>query len=75
MAASRYHSSVANIHHVHDTNHEMVTRTSSLFLFVQPVDEVFLDIGSEKGGVEGDDFGFLFEEEHSLCVRGGSFEK
>jgi hypothetical protein len=71
MSTTRYHSSIANIHHVHDTNDEMITRTSSLFFFVQAVDQVFLDIGSEKGGVEGDDFGFLFEEEHSLCFRGG----
>jgi hypothetical protein len=64
MAATRNHAALANVDHVHDADDKVVARTSSLLLFVEPVDQVFFDVGTEKGGVQGDDFGFLLEEKH-----------
>lgn len=67
--SGRWHdSSIANVHHVHHTDHEVVTGASAFLLIVQSMDQEFPHIRSKVGRMQGDDLGLFFEEEHR---RGG----
>jgi hypothetical protein len=64
LSDARHHPPFANIDHVHDTDHKVITCAPSLFLLVESTDEVFSHVGSEIGRVHGDHLGLFFEEEH-----------
>lgn len=64
LSDSRHHPPFANINHVHDTDHKVITCAPSLFLLVESTDEVLSHVGSEIGRVHRDHLGLFFEEKH-----------
>lgn len=69
LTPARKHPALTNINHIHNTDHEVITRTPSLLLLVQSSNQVFPYIGSEKRRMQCDDFGFFFEEKHCARLR------
>lgn len=69
VAAGGYDSALANVDHIHYTDHEVVSRASTFLLLIESGNKVLAHIGSEVRRVQGDHLGLFFEEEH---VCGGS---
>ena len=70
MSAGWDHSPLANVYHVHHTDHKVITSTSAFFLLVESSDQIISHVRPKVGRMERNYLCLFFKKKHSGGLLG-----